>query len=294
MAAKKSYYDILGVSKKAEIAEIKKAYKKLARQYHPDLNPNNKESEAKFKEVSEAYAVLSDQDKRSKYDNFGSAPFGDDFDRAWKSSRTNEGFDFSHMGSHGFDLGDILGDIMMGGAFGSRGQPRKKDLEMDLHLNFMESLQGTKKSISIGGSIIDVTIPKGVETGSKIRIPRKGQNGGDLYLVCRVENQTSFKRVQDDLELNLPVTLKEAISGAKVPVPTATGIVDLKIPTNASSGIRMKLKGKGVQNSLKNKVGDLYVTIMIQLPELSESAKSRILEALEPVSDVNPRQHLNV
>lgn len=294
MASKKNYYEILGVSKTSDIAEIKRAYKKLARQYHPDLNPNNSEAEQKFKEISEAYAVLSDSEKRSKYDSYGSNPFGADFDRAWKSSRTNEGYDFSHMGDFGFDLGDILGDIMMGGAFGSRGQPRKKDLEMELHLNFLESLQGVKKSVSLGSSIVDVSIPQGVETGSKIRLPRKGQNGGDLYLVCQVDSHPFFKRIGDDLELVVPITLKEAMSGGKIPVPTPTGVVDLKIPENISSGLRMKLKGKGVHNATKKKTGDLFVVMQIHMPELSSSHKAQILEILESVKQLDPRSHLQI
>ena len=293
MAARKDYYEILGVAKTASLDEIKKAYKKLARQNHPDLNPNNKAAENKFKEISEAYAVLSDTEKRAKYDRFGGAGFGADFDKAWSQSRTNQGYDFSHMGDFGFDFGDILGDILMGGAFG-RQRPRRQDLEMELPLSFAESIRGSKKSVSIGESVLDVNIPSGVETGSKIRLAKKGTHGGDLFLVCKVAPHSQFRRQGDDLELALPITLKEALSGSKVAVPTFDGVIDLKIPEGASSGMKLKLKGKGVHNKLSGKSGDLFVVLQIVMPEISASDRRELVEILERAKDRDPRAHLTV
>ncbi len=258
--ASKDYYQILGLSKGASEPEIKKAYKKLARQYHPDLNPNNAEAEKKFKEISEAYAVLSDPDKRSKYDRFGSGNFGDDFSRAWSSAHAGGGFDPGRMQDFGFNLDDILGDIFKG-AFGGarRSHPRKKDAQLDLPLTFLEAMQGTKKSISINGSIIDVKIPAGVDNGAKIRVSGKGENGGDLYLNCSVMPHPFFRRNLLQIEMDLPISLKEALEGATVAVPTINGMVDLKIPAGASSGQRMKLKGMGVQDPKTGGKGDQIV-----------------------------------
>ncbi|MDB5038968.1 MAG: cbpA [Bacteriovoracaceae bacterium] len=299
MAAKRNYYEVLGVPKNAEIAEIKKAYKKLARQFHPDLNQTNKDAESKFKEISEAYAVLSDTDKRAKYDRFGSGNFGSDFDRAWQQSRTSGGgggIDFDQMNNMGFDLGDILGDIFSGGGFGRSGRGRARahpqNIEMELPLTFMESALGSKQTFSTGISLIDVNIPRGVETGSRIRVSGKGQNGGDLILVTRVEPHPFFKRSGDNIELNLPITLKEALSGGKVEVPTIQGSVDLKIPEGASSGMKMKLKGKGIDNQLTRHAGDQIVTLQVVVPALSSSVRKEMIDLLSDVKEQNVRSHM--
>lgn len=299
MASRKNYYDLLGVSKTASIDEIKKAYKKLARQYHPDLNPNNKEAESKFKEISEAYAILSDPEKRSKYDRFGSGSFGEDFDRAWQQSRSQGGFDFHQMGDMGFDLGDILGDLFMGGAFGSRARGRgarahPQNIETELPLSFIESVLGAKKTVRVGNSVIDVNIPRGVETGSKVRVAGKGQAGGDLFLVCRVEGHPFFKRTGEDIELQLPITLKEALKGAKIEVPTIHGPVDLKVPEGVSSGTRMKLKGRGVDSQLSKKVGDQYVTLQVVFPKLSGEEKDSLLKLVKDWPDQDVRASLKL
>jgi len=289
MASNKNYYDILGVSKGASEAEIKKAYKKLARQYHPDLNPNNKEAETKFKDISEAYAVLSDTDKRAKYDRFGSGSFGNDFEKAWGQSWSNQGFDPNRMGSFGFDLGDILGDILMGGAFGGAGRkggPKAgrrsppQDVELEMPLTFLEAVEGAQKGIRLESGTIDVRIPAGVETGSKIRVPGKGRNGGDLFLLCRVEPHLFFKRVGENIELNLPISLKESLEGASVAVPTIKGTVDLKIPAGASSGLKMKLKGKGIENPKTKSRGDQIVTVQVVVPKLNDELRQELLKTL--------------
>lgn len=293
----KSYYDVLGVSKDASAEAIKKAYKKLARQYHPDLNPNNKEAETKFKEISEAYAVLSDTDKRAKYDRFGGANFGADFDRAWQQSWTGQGFDPNRMGDFGFDLGDILGDILMGGAFGGkrRGRMSPKDVRMTLPLSLAESFRGVEKSIALGGgSSIDVRIPPGVDTGSQIRVAGKGQNGGDLYLVCQVEAHPSIKRVGNSIEIVVPITLKEALQGGNIEVPTISGPVDLKIPAGATSGMKLKLKGKGIRSPQTGETGDQIVILQVMIPKLNDSQRGEILHALSKVSeDSNLRSSLH-
>lgn len=307
MPSTKNYYDILGVSKSASEDEIKKSYKKLARKFHPDLNPNNKEAETKFKEISEAYAVLSDSEKRSKYDRFGSGNFGSDFDRAWQQAYTSGGgFNAQTMGDMGFDLGDILGDIfgMGGGGFaggfgGARSQrgrhrARPENMELELPLSFMEAMQGTKRSIDVNGSVIDVKIPKGVESGSKIRVAGKGSNGGDLILNCKVEPHNFFKRAGSNIELLLPISLREALSGATVEVPTISGSVDLKIPAGASSGMKMKLKGRGIEDPRSKERGDQIITLQIVVPKMPEKTRDEILKVLSSVSEDSPRAHLVV
>lgn len=302
MAAKRNYYEVLGVSKSADESEIKKAYKKLARQYHPDLNPNNKDAEQKFKEVSEAYAILSDSEKRSKYDRFGSGNFGSDFDRAWQQSSRGGagGIDFEQMGHMGFDLSDILGDLFMGGGLGGAGRsrgrsqrPQPQNIEMELSLGFLESVLGAKKTFSTGDSLIDVMIPKGVEAGSKIRVAGKGKNGGDLYLVVKVEPHPYFKRVGDTIELNLPISLKEALAGGKVEVPTVHGPVDLKIPEGASSGMKMKLKGKGVEDRRSGKSGDQIITLQVTIPQMPTATRKKILEQLASAAEKDIRAHFH-
>ncbi len=294
MAAKRNYYDILGVAKGASESDIKKAYKKLARQYHPDLNPNNKEAEAKFKEVSEAYAVLSDKEKRDKYDRFGSGAFGSDFDRAWQQSRTNQGgFDFGRMNDYGFDLGDILGDILMGGAFGRNARKRAEDLQVEVPLDFLEAARGSKRVVNVGNSVLDVTIPKGVVSGSKIRVPGKGHHGGDLYLICKVEPHAFFHRAGQNVELLLPISLKEALAGAHIAVPTIDGTVDLKVPEGASSGMKMKLKGKGFEDPKSKSRGDQIVTLQVVVPKLNAKIRSQLVDILaEAPEDSKIRSHL--
>jgi len=291
MAARKDYYKVLGVDKSADLQEIKKAYKKLAREYHPDLNPNKKEAEAKFKEVSEAYAVLSDSEKRAQYDRFGSGNFGDDFERAWGQSRGQGGFDYNRMSDFGFNFEDILGDILMGGAFGSgkrssfRKQPEPQNIEIELPLTFLEAAEGTQKGIQLANSVIDVKVPKGVETGSKIRVPGKGQNGGDLYLVCKITSHSYFKRVGDNVELTLPISLKESLKGATIAVPTISGSVDLRIPEGTVSGAKLKLRGKGFENPKTKERGDQIVNVQVVVPKLSADLRAKLLDVLESVPD---------
>ncbi|MBN8554931.1 MAG: J domain-containing protein [Deltaproteobacteria bacterium] len=306
MASQKNYYDTLGVSKTASVEEIKKSYKKLARQYHPDLNPNNKEAESKFKEISEAYAVLSDADKRAKYDRFGSGNFGSDFDRAWQQSHSNQGFNYEQMGDFGFDIGDILGDIFggrggrgFGGGSGGRGRGRARaqaeDLEMELPLSFLESVRGAKRALNIGDAVIDVNIPKGVETKSKIRVAGKGRNGGDIYLIAKVEEHPFFKRLGSNIEVTIPISLKEALEGATIEVPTISGQVDLKIPAGSTSGMKMKLKGRGIENSKAKTSGDQIITLQVVVPKLTPEVREEIVKALSKVpSDNALRAHLAI
>lgn len=296
MSGSKDYYSVLGVARDASEADIKKAYKKLARQYHPDLNPNDAEAEKKFKEVSEAYAVLSDSEKRSKYDRFGSGNFGSDFSRAWESAHRGGGFDPGGFSNFGFNLDDILGDIFMGGFRGARrSHPQRQDVESPFRLSFIESVKGATKSIRYDSQVLDVKVPAGVQTGSKIRLSGKGNNGGDLYLRCEVDAHPFFRRAGDDIEMDLPISLKEATLGGELSVPTIWGEVELKLPEFSNSGQRMKLRGKGIKNPKSGQTGDQIVRLQIQMPSKdSKDAKAlkELAEKLDSGSEL--RAHMKL
>lgn len=294
------YYSILGVSRSASDEEIKKAYKKLARKYHPDLNPNDSEAESKFKEISEAYAVLSDPEKRGKYDRFGGSGFSDQFSQAWESAQRGQGqgFNANRMRDFGFNLNldDVLGDIFMGAFSGARrSHPQSQDLETEAHISFIESIRGAERSVNVNGSVIDVKIPAGVSSGQKIRIPGKGQHGGHLYIKCIVDPHPLLQKRGSDLEMTLPISLRESLAGETVVVPTISGEVDLKIPQGASSGQKLKLRGKGIPNPKTGQAGDQIVRLQVVVPKLDKEQREQMLEVLEKVpEDPNLRKDIRL
>lgn len=280
------YYNVLGVEKGASEADIKKAYKQLARKYHPDLNHDNPEAEKKFKEISEAYAVLNDKDKRAKYDRFGSASFNQDFSNAWSNAWQGGGFNANRMNDFGFSFGDIFEDLFSGtrGGYGrGRPRPQSQDLTANVEISFAESVHGASRGIDLGGSVIDVKIPAGVKDGAKIRVPGKGHAGGHLLLTVKVKPHQHFERKGLNVYLTLPVSLKEALEGASIEVPTIWGTVDLKIPVGANSGTKLKLGEKGFRDSKTKSMGDQIITLKVVVPELKEKVRKKIVEALEEV-----------
>ena len=304
----KDYYKTLGVDRNAEGKEIKKAYRKLARQYHPDVNPGDKAAEEHFKDINEAYEVLSDAEKRQKYDQLGSS-----WQQWQRTGRDPSGFDWSQWSSGAQpggvrveyrDLGDLEDLLGRGGfsdffqaIFGGMGAPqarprRGQDYTQPVEITLEEAFQGTARMIQKDGRRLEVKIPPGVKTGSKVRVAGEGSPGiaggtsGDLYLEVTVLPHSTFEREGDDLRCELPVSLYTAVLGGEVKVPTLSGDVMLNIPPESQGGRTFRLRGKGMPN-LHNpqEHGDLYARLRIEIPQkLSQREKElfRELASLRP------------
>ena len=326
MAPVKDYYKILGLSKNASKDEIKKAYRNLARKYHPDHNPDNKEAEEKFKEIQEAHEVLSDEEKRKTYDMFGSAEFRPGGQTTWRRQGDPSGgayqYTYSSQDFPGFE--DIFKDIF---GFGSEPRARRtrgrgagdsfrdifsrssreqttkgKDLEYQIEIDFDTAIKGGVRDITINRQKLNnvnteklsVKIPPGVSTGSKIRVQGKGESAtrgkqGDLYLRIKVKSHPIFKRRQDDIYLELPITVYEAALGKQVDVPTIDGTAKVSIPPGVQNGTKLRLKGKGVQNLKSKERGDQYVEIKIVMPDNIEESDKKIFEELADKHPYDPR-----
>ncbi|MER3447685.1 MAG: molecular chaperone DnaJ [Candidatus Dadabacteria bacterium] len=307
MASKRDYYEVLGVKRDASKEDIKKAYRKLARRYHPDLNPGNKEAEERFKEIQEAYSILSNDEKRKAYDTFGTAepqPGAEAGRTTWRWQEGPEGFQFNFGDFSGFE--DILSDIFGGAREGTRERGRGRNIEYQIEIDFETAIKGGTRDISItrdvGGKIltetISVRIPAGVDNGSRIRVPgkggetRRGGDVGDLYLTVKVRPHPIFQRNQNDIYLELPITIYEAALGARISVPTIDGTAVVTIPPGVQSGTKLRLRGKGVPNLRNGERGDQYVVVKVVLPEqMSESAKKKF-EDLARTIPYNPRVYL--
>jgi curved DNA-binding protein len=261
----KSLYETLGINDNASISEIKKAYKKLAKKYHPDLN-KTKEAEEKFKEINGAYEVLSDTSKKTKYDQFGDSMFG------------GQNFhDFSQSQHGGNDLNDILNSMFNSnqgfGGFGGQ-RPINLDIEAKLNIDFKTSILGGKQSININGNNFTVKIPKGTHNKDKMRIKGQGKSAqgetGDLYLVIYINASYEYSRDKDDLEKTINISLKDALFGNKIVIQTLYKEVKLKLPENTKQNQKFRIKEFGVENRKTGKIGDLYVKINILLPKLED------------------------
>lgn len=294
----KDYYDILGVSRSASQDEIKKVYRKLAKQHHPDVNKGDKKAEEKFKEISQAYDVLGDVEKRKKYDQYGEWAGQSGFDPRHQGQR-HYTWSSGPGGSAGidFDLGDIFGDMFGLGRQGSqrsRSAGRRRsmdagDVESNLQIGFEESIHGGTRRLSISRNgreeKIDVKIPAGIRDGGKIRLAGKGDGGGDLYIKVIVSPHPDFRREEDDLYIDVPVPFTEAILGGSIRVPTINGAVHLKIPSDTSSGQKFRLKGKGAPHLGKSGSGDQYAIVKIIIPpHLDEESKEAIRKIHQKIS----------
>lgn len=308
---KRDYYEVLGIGKGASDAELKRAFKKLARKYHPDVNPGDKKAEERFKEISEAYAVLSDAEKRGRYDAMGHAAFGGR--NPWGEGGAPSGIEDI---LREFGLGDALGGMFGGargrGGFEARSQaPRRgQDLNYSMEIGFDDSLNGLNTTITVpkttsengeirrGAERIQVKIPPGVSTGSRIRLAGKGEsslNGGaqgDLYIITKVRDHPFFERKGDNLYLELPVTLGEALLGARVEINTFEGATKMTIPPSTQNGQVFRLAGKGAPKLKGSGQGDLYVSVRVLLPERMDEESKEIVRELERRNPTSPRANM--
>lgn len=293
------FYKDLGVSRDASADEIKKAYRKLAAQLHPDKNPGDKKTETKFKAVNRAHQVLSDPEKRKLYDEFGEDGLREGFDphaaraygRAAAGARGRGrggevSFDDIFGGGRGGGFSDIFGDIFSRGG-GGRPTSRGADLQSEVAVDFVSALRGAELKLRLqdGGDEVTVRVPAGAGDGDKVRVPGQGAPGfgggppGDLLLTIRVRPHQFFERSGLDLYLDLPITVGEAFRGAKVRVPTPDGPVTLSVPKHAQSGQVARLKGKGVKRG--ENTGDLFVRFQIKLPTAASPEVEKAIDTLE-------------
>lgn len=311
------YYETLGVQRTADEKTIKAAYRKLARKWHPDVNSGDATAEAKFKEISEAFAVLSDPKKRAQYDRGGHAAFGSDFDPFAGTGFSPGG----QGGAHGFnvpDLSDLFDMFGLGGSQAGQGRRRAargRDLEMRLDVPFMDAVQGTTLTLKIPRLIgcdrchgqdprcvvcggrgmkriedkVRVRIPAGIEEGTRVRVSGKGDAGrgggpaGDAYLKIHVLTHPLFRREGLDLVVEIPVGIVGATLGGTVKVPTLDGHAEINLPAGTRSGVRMRLKGRGVKKT-DGTTGDLYAVIQIHPPKKLDERSKTLLEEFDKLN----------
>ena len=298
----KDYYKILGVERSASEKEIKSAYRKLAMQYHPDKNPDDGSAADRFKEINEAYEVLGDADKRSKYDRLGSSY------RAWERTGGQPGgFDWSQWttGTPGGvhvevgDFADIFGSgfsdffTAIFGGMGSQAQGfsrgarmKGRDVEQPVSITLEEAFSGTTRNLRRNGKQIEVTIPAGAKSGTRVRLSGQGEEGrsgpGDLYLVVSVQPHPRFERKGDDLYTDVPVDLYTAVLGGEVRVHTLSGEVVLKIPAGSQPNQSLRLKARGMPKlQTKGKFGDLYARLEVKLPSKTSKRERELFEELK-------------
>ncbi|MFM1984678.1 MAG: hypothetical protein RL723_1113 [Actinomycetota bacterium] len=292
----KDFYKVLGVAKDVSEAELKKTYRKLSRKYHPDTNPGDAKAEAKFKEISEAYSVLSDSKERAEYDQMRAMGPGPRFNPgAGGGQGFPGGFNGGNMGGAGFE--DVFANLFGGGGF-NRGPQRGSDLTMSTTLDFIDGVKGTQLKVRLGNGETTIKIPAGVQDGQKIKIAGKGQaspNGGpagDLIISVTVKSHPVFARDGMNLRVTVPVTFAEAVIGATIQVPTLGGDpVKLKVAPGTPNGRVLRVKGRGVVTSKGE--GDLLATVDIAVPSHVSDKAKKALEAFEELlPDEDPRSEI--
>jgi len=314
-------YAVLGVPKTASTDEIRKAYRRLAKKYHPDMNPGNKQAEEKFKEITAAHEILNDSKKRKLYDEFGPDALRTGFNektaeayRQWKERGGRPGqevpfdlgdFETVNVGGFGnFDFGEIFGDLFggRGRGAGRRGPPRPipgPDSEAELAVDLRDAVLGAERDLGVDHRTLRVKIPPGVNDGSRIRLAGQGGPGtgggppGDLYLVVRLKEHPLVRREGRDLYVDLPLTIPEAARGGEVVMPTFEGPVQLRIPPGFQSGKQLRLRGKGLPDVKGGARGDLYAVAKIMLPEEGEGLEN-VVKLLERLYRGDPRAGLSL
>ena len=302
----KDPYEVLGVARDAGEEDIKRAYRDLAKKLHPDLNPGNGEAEQDFKNVSQAYAILGNPEQRRRYDRGEIDATGQETAQASAGAyrhyaESDAGAKYNpYSGGADFDVEDILSQ-MFGGAPGARGEHvkvrlRGADVSYRTTVSFLEAANGAKKRLQLAADrTLDVTVPAGTEDRQTLRLKGQGLPGqggapsGDAYIEIHVAAHPHFSRTKNDIHIEVPITLQEAVLGASIRVPTIHGPVAMKIPSGANSGQSLRLKGKGIA-ALGGRPGDQLVKLVVMLPSAPDSALKQFAETWSPPSDYDPRR----
>lgn len=300
----RDYYKILGVDRNATDKDIKSAYRKLARKYHPDVNPGDKAAEEKFKDISEAYEVLGDKDKRSRYDQFGQywehagQPGQGGTPPGWDTFT----FDYGGFGGGGQteyggtgEFSDFFEMLFGQGRRGAAGTGQRRayapakgaNVEAEMEISLEDAFYGTKKSFTLGRKKLEVTIPKGVKDGQKIRLAGQGEEGpagrGDLLVKVKVRSHKTFERKEDDIYADVPVDYLIAALGGEAQVPTLSGRVTMKIPAGSSSGRVFRLPGQGMPKLKDSSRGNLYARLRITVPEHISDKEKEYLDEIRKI-----------
>jgi curved DNA-binding protein len=284
------YYKTLGIDKAATPKDVKSAYRKLARKYHPDLNPNNKDANKNFQQINEANEVLSDPEKRKKYDQYGKDwQHADEFEKQKQEQSSGSGGYRYSGGQSGSDFSDFFESMFGGATGGNRGRQAKyrgEDFNAELHLELIEASITQKQTLTVNGAKIRITIPAGIENGQTIKIPGHGGPGinggpnGDLYITFSIANHAKIKRLGNNLYTTVDLDLYTAVLGGEITIDTLNGQVKLKVAPETQNGSKIKLKGKGFPVYKKEgQFGDLFVTYNIKIPtNLTDKQKTLFTE----------------
>jgi DnaJ-class molecular chaperone with C-terminal Zn finger domain len=292
------YYKVLGINKNATIDEIKAAYRKLARKHHPDLNPNDKEANKKFQQINEANEVLSDPEKRKKYDQYGKDwKHAEEFEKQRQQQRQYSGHGGGQTFSGGFgeeDFSDFFASMFGGGERGGKNRQTKfrgQDYNAELQLNLTDAYKTHQQTITINDKNVRITIPAGIENGQQIRLKGYGAPGvnggpnGDLYITFSLTNNTQFKRMGNDLYTTVDIDLYTAVLGGEVTIDTLSGKVKLKVKPETQNGTKIRLKGKGFPVYKKEgEFGDLFITFSVKIPTNLTEKQKELFKELEKTS----------
>ena len=288
------YYKILGVDKNATQDDIKSAYRKLARKHHPDLNPNDKEAHKRFQQINEANEVLSDPEKRKKYDKYGKDwQHSEQFEKARQQQRPFQGreeYSFSGDEDTG-DFSEFFSSLFGGAGRSSQTKFRGQDYNAELHLNLTDAYKTHKQTITVNGKNIRITIPAGVENGQVIKLKGHGAPGvnggpnGDLYITFVITNNTMFKRDKNDLYATVKIDLYTAILGGEITLDTLGGKIKLKVPPETQNGSKIRLKGKGFPvYKEEGKFGDMFITYEVIIPTNLTDQQKELFTQLSKIS----------